>query len=59
MDADERAELLRVVRLLCGLAKDVSPDDLAERIVNEIDATGWNVTRPIRLKPEETEKTKH
>ena len=45
--------------MLCGLAKDVSPDDLAERIVNEIDATGWNVTRPIRLKPEETEKTKH
>ena len=54
MDADERAELLRLVRLLCGVAKDVSPDDLAEMIVDEIDATGWNVTRPIPLKPDET-----
>jgi hypothetical protein len=54
MDAAERAELLRMIRLLSGLSKEISPDDLAQRIVDEIEATGWNVTQPISIKRNES-----
>jgi len=55
MDAKERAELLRVIRLICGISKGDDTDVLAERIIQEIETTGWNITRPISIKPSPTE----
>jgi len=55
MDAEERAELLRIIRLICGISKGDDTDVLAERIIQEIETTGWNITRPISIQPSPTE----
>jgi hypothetical protein len=47
MTAEERTELVRlIIDTLYQHAKG-DPDLLARRIVDEIEATGWNVSRPI------------
>ena len=55
MDADDRAQLLQIVRLICGADKSGDSDELAERIVDEIEATGWNLTRPVSIKTAPTD----
>jgi len=57
MTEKERAELLRLVEDLCNLGRHDEAKEFAKRIVDEIAATGWNITQPLGIKPKNTRNT--